>query len=144
VPSPWGFGTCPIRRMSELRRRRAANNLAVPSAELSPPVAAHEGIDHLEGDVVLSDPPDEGIDQLTERLDAPLVRNRGSGKFGMSALNGQEAANMDILAAARYTGDEQKNTAKYRDIVAGVMTPAQIAEAKRLTQQCQARQFKRC
>jgi hypothetical protein len=107
-------------------------------------VAAHEGIDHLEGDVVLSDPPDEGIDQLTERLDAPLVRNRGSGKFGMSALNGQEAANMDILAAARYTGDEQKNTAKYRDIVAGVMTPAQIAEAKRLTQQCQARQFKRC
>ena len=51
---------------------------------------------------------------------------------------------MDILAAACYTGDEQKNTAKYRDIVAGVMTPAQIAEAKRLTQQCQARQFKRC
>jgi TPR repeat protein len=48
------------------------------------------------------------------------------------------------LAAARYTGDEQKDAAKYRDLVAGVMTPAQIAEAQRLAQQCEARQFKGC
>mgnify|MGYP001398869334 CR=1 FL=1 len=48
------------------------------------------------------------------------------------------------LAAARMTGDEQKQAAGNRDEVAGRMTPAQIAEAQRLSQQCQAQQFKGC
>ena len=38
----------------------------------------------------------------------------------------------------------QEGTAKYRDDVARRMTSAQIAEAQRLAQQCQARQFKGC
>ena len=48
------------------------------------------------------------------------------------------------LAAAHLTGDEQKPAAENRDKVASRMTPAQIAEAQRLSQQCQARQFKGC
>lgn len=48
------------------------------------------------------------------------------------------------LAVGHLTGDEQKLAPEYRDQVAGLMTPAQIAEAQRLTSQCQARQFKGC
>jgi TPR repeat protein len=48
------------------------------------------------------------------------------------------------LAVADSKGDLQKRSADLRDEVARRMTPAQIAEAKRLTQQCQARQFKGC
>ena len=48
------------------------------------------------------------------------------------------------LAAAHPRGDTQKSAADQRDKVAGRMTPAQIAEAKRLTQQCQSQQFKGC
>lgn len=48
------------------------------------------------------------------------------------------------LAVAHSTGDLQKNTNMYLDYVAGGMTPAQIAEAQRLAQQCQARKFKGC
>ena len=48
------------------------------------------------------------------------------------------------LAAAHPRGDAQKSAADQRDKVAGRMTPAQIAEAKRLTQQCQSQQFKGC
>jgi len=48
------------------------------------------------------------------------------------------------LAAVHMTGDEQKQAAENRDDVARRMTPAQIAEAKRLTQQCLARKFKGC
>jgi uncharacterized protein len=48
------------------------------------------------------------------------------------------------LAAGHLTGDEQKLAPEYRDQVASLMTPAQIAEAQRLTSQCQARQFKGC
>ncbi len=48
------------------------------------------------------------------------------------------------LAAAHSMGDEQKLATKNRDEIAGRMTPAQIAEAQRLSQQCQAQQFKGC
>ena len=48
------------------------------------------------------------------------------------------------LAAANSTGDEQKTRAKDRDAVARLMTPAQIADAQRLSQQCTAQQFKGC
>lgn len=48
------------------------------------------------------------------------------------------------LASAHSMGDLQMIAADLRDKVARRMTPAQIAEAKRLTQQCQTRQFKGC
>jgi hypothetical protein len=48
------------------------------------------------------------------------------------------------LAAVRFVGDLQKQAAEYRDKVASRMTPAQIEEAQRLAQQCQAQQFKGC
>jgi len=48
------------------------------------------------------------------------------------------------LAVARMTGDKQKSEATKRDEIAGRLTPAQIAEAQRLSQQCQAQQFKGC
>lgn len=48
------------------------------------------------------------------------------------------------LAAARLTGDEQKFAADSRDKLASIMTPAQIVEAQRLTQQCRSQNFKGC
>lgn len=48
------------------------------------------------------------------------------------------------LAAVHMKGDEQKQAAENRDDVARHMTPEQIAEAKRLTQQCLAQKFKGC
>jgi uncharacterized protein len=48
------------------------------------------------------------------------------------------------LAAGHWGGDVKKFNAKYRDDVALRMTPAQIAEAQRLAQQCQAQKFKGC
>jgi uncharacterized protein len=48
------------------------------------------------------------------------------------------------LIAANSTGDEQGLAAILRHNVAPSMTPAQIAEAQRLAQQCQAQQFKGC
>jgi uncharacterized protein len=48
------------------------------------------------------------------------------------------------LAAAHSTGGFQQQAAKYRDEIARRMTPAQLAEAQRLAQQCQAQQFKGC
>ncbi|TMQ29385.1 MAG: sel1 repeat family protein [Nitrospirae bacterium] len=48
------------------------------------------------------------------------------------------------LAAAHSVGDLQKHSADKRDYVARRMTPAQIAEGQRLTQQCQSQQFKGC
>lgn len=48
------------------------------------------------------------------------------------------------LAADHPRGDAQKSAADKRDKFGRFMTPAQIAEAKRLTQQCQAQQFKGC
>jgi hypothetical protein len=42
-------------------------------------------------------------------------------------------------------GDAQKDVAAVdRDEIAGRITPTQIAEAQRLTQQCQAQRFKGC
>ena len=40
--------------------------------------------------------------------------------------------------------NEQKFEGGNRDKVAGLMTSAQIAEAQRLAQRCQAQQFKGC
>jgi hypothetical protein len=48
------------------------------------------------------------------------------------------------LAAVHMKGDEQKQAEENRNDVTGRMTPEQIAEAKRLTQQCMAQKFKGC
>jgi len=48
------------------------------------------------------------------------------------------------LAAVHMKGDEQKQAEENRNDVAGRMTPKQLAEAKRLTQQCMALKFKGC
>jgi len=48
------------------------------------------------------------------------------------------------LAAIHMKGEEQKQATENRDDVARRMTPAQIAEANRLTQQCLTRKFKNC
>lgn len=48
------------------------------------------------------------------------------------------------LAAVHMKGDEQKQAEENRNDVAGRMTPEQITEAKRLTQQCMERKFKGC
>jgi hypothetical protein len=48
------------------------------------------------------------------------------------------------LAALYLTGDDQKFTADNQDNVARRMTPAQISEAQKLSQQCQSQQFKGC
>lgn len=48
------------------------------------------------------------------------------------------------IAATSSTGSLQQTAADNRDRVAHSMTPAQLAEARRLTQQYQARQFKGC
>ena len=48
------------------------------------------------------------------------------------------------LAVAHSTGDEQKFAVKTRDDIALRMSTAQINEAQRLAQQCQAQQFKGC
>jgi TPR repeat protein len=47
-------------------------------------------------------------------------------------------------ASAHFTDDDQRLAVSNRALIARIMTPAQIAEAQRLTQQCQARQFKGC
>jgi len=48
------------------------------------------------------------------------------------------------LASAHSTGDLSKLAEDNRERIARRMTPAQVAEAKRLTQQSQARKFKGC
>ena len=48
------------------------------------------------------------------------------------------------LAANQQAGNNLNYTQHERDVLARSMTPAQIAEAQRLTQQCQAQQFKGC
>jgi TPR repeat protein len=48
------------------------------------------------------------------------------------------------LAAAHSTDDQPKLAADPRDEITRRMTPAQIAEAQRLANQCEARQFKGC
>ncbi|MEI8015183.1 MAG: hypothetical protein WCH20_10145 [Nitrospira sp.] len=49
------------------------------------------------------------------------------------------------LVVTHSTSDSQKDAlTKFRDEVAGRMTPAQIAEAQRLTPHCLAQQFKGC
>ena len=50
------------------------------------------------------------------------------------------------LAAAKLTNDGliEKMSVDLRDGVAGRMTPAQVAEARRLSLLCQAQQFKGC
>jgi hypothetical protein len=48
------------------------------------------------------------------------------------------------LVAANSTGDVQKLAAPLRDDVERRMTPAQIAEAQRLAQQCQTQGLKDC
>jgi TPR repeat protein len=66
--------------------------------------------------------------------------------------NGQGVPRDDVraymwlnLAAAHSTDSVKKKvTTEYRDTVARGMTPAQISEAQRLSQQCQTQQFKGC
>jgi hypothetical protein len=70
--------------------------------------------------------------------------------LGLLYANGQGVPQDYVRAymwnnlAAASTGDQQKLAAENRDKVARRMTPAQVAEALRLSQQCQAQQFKGC
>ena len=48
------------------------------------------------------------------------------------------------LAASHMQGEEKKQAEENLDDVAKRMTPAQITEAKRLSQQCRANKFKGC
>ncbi len=71
--------------------------------------------------------------------------------LGVLYANGQGVPKDDVraymwysLAAAQLMGNEQKFAGGNRDKVAGRMTSAQIAEAQRLSQQCQTKQFKDC
>jgi TPR repeat protein len=71
--------------------------------------------------------------------------------LGVLYLNGQGVPQDDVracmwfsLAAARPSGDFQMRAAGNRDKVARRMTPAQMAEAQRLTQQCQWQGLKGC
>lgn len=48
------------------------------------------------------------------------------------------------LAAGHMKGEDHKQAIENRDDVAQRMTPAQIAEAKRLAEQCRSKQFKSC
>jgi uncharacterized protein len=48
------------------------------------------------------------------------------------------------LAASQMKGQEQKQAIENREDVEKRMTPAQVAEAKRLSEQCQVKQFKGC
>ena len=48
------------------------------------------------------------------------------------------------LAAGHMKGDDHKQAVENRDDVAQRMTPAQIIEAKRLSEQCRSKQFKGC
>ena len=48
------------------------------------------------------------------------------------------------IAATHMQGEEKKQAEENRDDVAKRMTPAQIAEAKQLTQRCQANKLKGC
>jgi TPR repeat protein len=59
-------------------------------------------------------------------------------------LNYVRASRWLTHAAAHSKGDVQKDAADFRDDVARRMTPAQIAEAKRLAQQCEAQGLKGC
>lgn len=48
------------------------------------------------------------------------------------------------LAAAHMQGEEKKQAEENRQDVAQRMTPAQITEAKRLSEQCRSKKFKGC
>lgn len=48
------------------------------------------------------------------------------------------------LAAGHMKGDDHKQAVENRDDVAQRMTPAQITEAKRLSEQCRSNKFKGC
>lgn len=48
------------------------------------------------------------------------------------------------LAASHMQGEDKKQAEENRDDVAQRMTPAQITEAKRLSEQCRSKQFKDC
>ena len=67
--------------------------------------------------------------------------------LGWQYANGKGVPQDDIRAYMWWslaTAKGNRFTAKQRDKVAMKMTPAQIAEAQRLTQQCQAQQLKGC
>ena len=71
--------------------------------------------------------------------------------LGILYANGQGVSKDDvraymwsILAVVHSTNDNQMSVVSYRDNIARRMAPEQIAEAQRLSQQCQVRQFKGC
>jgi hypothetical protein len=81
--------------------------------------------------------------------------NRGDAEaqtyLGLLYANGQGVPQNDVtaymwwyLVTASQIRGSQKIAADNRDKVARRMTPAQIAEAQRLAQRCQAQQFKGC
>jgi TPR repeat protein len=70
--------------------------------------------------------------------------------LGMLYRDGQGVPQNDMRAymwfnvAAASTGLAQKTAADNRDYVARRMTPAQVAKAQQLSQQCQSQQFRGC
>ena len=81
------------------------------------------------------------------------AQGRAEAQFNLGVLyyNGQGVPRDNVqsymwwsLVAGRSMGNDQKLAAEYRDEVAQRMTPEQIAKAQRLSQQCQAQQFKDC
>ena len=75
----------------------------------------------------------------------------GQDSLGELYRDGRGVAQDDVrsymwysLAAAHLTGDAQNHAVDNRDQAASRMTSVQLAEAKRLAQQCQAQQFKGC
>ena len=65
-------------------------------------------------------------------------------QLGKRYLHGRGVPQDDVRADMWFNLVAGHEAAVYRDIVARRMTPAQIAEAQRLSQQCQAQQFKGC
>jgi TPR repeat protein len=75
---------------------------------------------------------------------------RAQGDLGFMYYLGDSVPQDNVRAymwyslAAASTGDQQTQAVEYRDKVASRMTPAKIAEAQRLSQQCQSQDFKGC
>jgi TPR repeat protein len=76
---------------------------------------------------------------------------QAQGNLGTLYANGLGVPQDDVRAymwitldMANSDGAQQKFTAEVRDMLARRMTPAQIEKAQRLSQQCQAQQFKGC
>jgi TPR repeat protein len=92
----------------------------------------------------------QGFPQSQQELKAQLALGWLYDR-GVQYANGQGVPQDNVrahmwysLAEAHVIGVQQRWASDARDYVASRMTPAQIAEAQRLAQQCQLQQFKGC